>query len=509
MSFQPGKFTSIKGSFSENRRIPRLGRIRLGIKVQKQQNGKPVLNDRKEPIEFPKETDYFVVPPEVEAIYGKQPKELDVMFPLEDERLVFPASLKWYGRAKGLRCHGNGETAERLDEKTGKWGEMKCPCDKLKSETNPKGECTEQANLMVMLPRVSLGGIYQIATGSYHSVVDINSGIDMCRQMVGRIQLVPLKLRREERVTHKDGRPSKHYTLTLILDANAGGINKLREVTDRVLEHARYQIEGPAEVNPHTDPPDEFEDAETVEHSVVEDPKPAQAEQNPPVSTPKAPVGGTKPPVAETPPPNVETKPAPATAASTQPAPAPIPQPTSAPVAESTQAPADDTAPLELSPTGGLDDMVWLGPILEFEDAIRQEQNGKQRLATIRAFFQLTGGDYPQDEDSKASYGQKIRELHAELCGKGAAPVPAAAAAPAVPEKTGPPPTAIEKDFADDAVWQREIERLMMKDPGPISEALRRMGQSSAFTLLVHLRQPFLNTLKDVLNDRSKGRKAR
>lgn len=252
------KFTRIKSSFSQNRRMPRLGRIRLGLKVQKRrQDGSTV--------EYPTETNYFVTPPEVQAVYGPKPTELDILLPLDNEEAVFPQSLAWFGRSKGLRCKGDGETAERLNEQTGQWEPRSCPCEHYKTKQNPKGECTEQGILMFILPKVTMGGIFQLRTGSYNSVVDINSGLDYVRSLIGRISMVPLKLRRVARETHADGKRQVHYTLSLTLDATVEGVNQLRGDTSRILSHAQLQIEGPIEESPLMDPPDVTEQEETGE----------------------------------------------------------------------------------------------------------------------------------------------------------------------------------------------------------------------------------------------------
>lgn len=256
-------FTRIKSSFSLNRRMPRLGRIRLGLKIQKRrQDGSTV--------EYPTETSWFVVPPEVEAIYGPKPTSLEIMFPSENEEVIFPQSLAWFGRSKGLRCKGDGETAERLNEQTGQWEPRQCPCEHYKSKENPKGECTEQGILMFILPKVSVGGVYQLRTGSYNSVVDINSGIDYIRALIGRISMVPLKLQRVARQTHANGKPQVHYTLSLTMDATVEGVNQLRGDTSRILSHAQLQIDGPAEDNPCFDPPDitESENGSVSDHTI-------------------------------------------------------------------------------------------------------------------------------------------------------------------------------------------------------------------------------------------------
>lgn len=243
------KFTRLKSGFSENRRIPRLGKIRLGLKMQKRRTDGSA-------VEYPSETDYFVCPPEVHAVYGEQPTELDIMLPNDDPAIVFPQSLAWFGTSKGLKCKGDGETAERLNDSTGAWEPRTCPCEHYKSKENPKGECTENAILITILPKVSMGGTYQIRTGSYHSVVDLNSALDYIRALIGRISMVPLKLRRVPRETHKDGRKATHYTLALVLDANIEGVNQLRNDTKRILSSAQLQIEAPIEDSPLADAPD-------------------------------------------------------------------------------------------------------------------------------------------------------------------------------------------------------------------------------------------------------------
>ncbi len=250
-------FTRIESGFSQARRIPRLGMIRLGMKVQSASDPK---------VTYPKEVSYFVCPPEVQAVYGEQPTELDVMFPVNDETVVFPQKLAWFGQGKGLKCHGNKQTALRYNEKTQAWEERACPCEQYKSGENPKGDCMEMASLMVMLPKVSIGAVYQITTRSYHSVVDINSGIDMVKDLLrGRIAMVPLKLRRVPRTTHHDAKSQTHYTMTLTLDANINGINSLLDDSRRVLDTARtIQIEGPQEENPEDGAADVIEDAVIV-----------------------------------------------------------------------------------------------------------------------------------------------------------------------------------------------------------------------------------------------------
>lgn len=243
------KITRIKG-LSEKRRLPRLGKIRLGIKKKSAKTG----------AEYPAEVPYFVVPDEVKKVYGDQPTELDVMFPLDDIDTVFPVSYKYYGSGKGLKCNGDGEVAYCADEKTKEVIEKKCPCNLLE-----EGKCKQSGTLSVMLQKINVGGVYQINTSSFNSIVDIASGIDYVKALIGRVAMVPLKLRRVATETHHDEKKQTHYTLQIVMDANIDAINMLRGDTIRVLEHtSRIALPEPVNENPELDPVDIIVDEEAA-----------------------------------------------------------------------------------------------------------------------------------------------------------------------------------------------------------------------------------------------------
>ena len=235
------RITRIKG-LSEKRRLPRLGKIRLGIKKKSSKTG----------AEYPAEVPYFVVPDEVQKVYGDKPTEIDVMFPLDDIDAVFPVSYKYYGSGKGLKCNGDGEIAYCADEKTKEVIEKKCPCNLLE-----EGKCKQSGTLSVMLQKINVGGVYQITTSSFNSIVDLASGIDYVKALIGRVAMVPLKLRRVETETHHEEKKQTHYTLQVVMDANIDAINQLRGDTIRVLEHtSRIALPEPINENPELDPVD-------------------------------------------------------------------------------------------------------------------------------------------------------------------------------------------------------------------------------------------------------------
>ena len=236
------QFTHIKG-ISDRRRLPRLGKIRLGVKVVHQTSGK----------EYPKETPYFVVPPEIVKIYGDTPTSLDVMFPMNDVGACFPQMYCAFGKTKGMKCVGDGENAMRYNEDKKTMEPRDCPCEKLE-----KKECSLRAFLRVILPKVNMGGIYQIDMSSINSITDINSGIDYVRALmmealgVDRFALIPLTLERKPIDTHHDGKKQTHYTLRLYPNITIDQLNKLKG-DNRLLAPPQYALPAPVIENPATD----------------------------------------------------------------------------------------------------------------------------------------------------------------------------------------------------------------------------------------------------------------
>ena len=257
------KYTRISG-LSAIRRLPRLGKIRLGIKKVSQKTGK----------EYPSETDYFVCPAEIKKLYGDEPKELNIAFPMNDPEVIFPQCYKWYGSSMGLKCRGDGETALRLNEETKEMEERECPCELLE-----EGKCKQRASLVFMMPGIKIGGVYQIDLSSYHSIVDINSGIDYARALLNdQIAFIPFKLRRVPKETHNEGKKQIHYTLQLELDINTKELSELQNGKRLFYgQNKRYEIEAPEEdKNPAYD---SKEDGAVIVEETEEDIEAKKAEE--------------------------------------------------------------------------------------------------------------------------------------------------------------------------------------------------------------------------------------
>jgi hypothetical protein len=157
--------------------------------------------------------------PEVEKVYTDKPTELEIMFPSDNEDIIFPQAYECYGRNSGLKCIGDGETAMRFDENR-EYTEVECKGPK-ECKFGQQNSCSIKGHLKFFIPKVG-PGLYQIDIGSINSIIDINSGLDWARMITGgNFAMKPFILRRVPKASHKNGKKQTHYTLQLELQANA------------------------------------------------------------------------------------------------------------------------------------------------------------------------------------------------------------------------------------------------------------------------------------------------
>ena len=203
----------IKG-ISEVRRLPRLGKIRLGVKETSQRSGSP----------YPRAVDYFVCNADQSTseaaarafreVYGDKPQALDIMFPVDDRDQFFAQFYRRYGSGTGLLCKGDGESAVEIDRETGEIKEIEC--NPILCEWAAKKHCRPVGTLQFLLVKVPGLGAWQIDTSSYHSIVNLNSAIDFIRSLTGgRIAMIPLKLIIRPQEVQVEGKKKIVYVLDL------------------------------------------------------------------------------------------------------------------------------------------------------------------------------------------------------------------------------------------------------------------------------------------------------
>jgi len=252
-------------------RMPRLGKIRLGVR-----------KEAKSGAMYPSSVEYFVLSdaPGVEEIYGKDPKELDIIFPSDELERVIPTWLKWFaggvrdkdGNIKGgkLLCVGNGPDEQgnpgTADYYAGRdaitrvvptrqcMGEQ-CP-DWLDKKGNP--QCKPSMQVMVILPRVSFYGVYIIDTTSWNSIQEFHNMLNWVRDRNnGIVRGIPFKIVRETRnlkyVDKKDGKEKNSTQHIMTIKPNedfikhfgeemASRIQSAFHASDRYLLPSSYDV---------------------------------------------------------------------------------------------------------------------------------------------------------------------------------------------------------------------------------------------------------------------------
>jgi hypothetical protein len=284
---------AIKG-LSEVRRLPRLGKIRLGIKKKTAQG-----------VEYPAEVDYFILDPQTPSetenakikaefvgLYGEQPKAIKIMFPVSSPEIYFPQFYKRYGSSTSLKCKGDGETAVCSQEEFAKGldriGEDEFGMPKVKCQGRDclyyGKECSEVGTLQVLLPELPGAGVWQISTGSYNSIVNLNSCIDYVASVCGRAHMIPLTLERRMQEIAKDGKKTKHYILHINMDFRLADLQKFA-----LIDPTRMLLDLPA---PETEKEDilfgknAVTAAEVVEAVVVDQETPPDNDNGTKTATP-------------------------------------------------------------------------------------------------------------------------------------------------------------------------------------------------------------------------------
>ncbi len=194
----------IKG-ISEVIRLPRLGKIRLGLKKNV------------EGMSFPEPTDYLVCPEEVKKVCGEKPRELRIMFPTNDPAQWASQYLRCYSENRRLICRGNGKIAVARENSGDSESELReKPCHPLSCSAYQQETCRRVMNLQFLIPDCPGFGVYQLDTSSYHSMVNINSSLELIYNICGRLAMIPLTLQLIEKEVQPEGRNKTAWVITLM-----------------------------------------------------------------------------------------------------------------------------------------------------------------------------------------------------------------------------------------------------------------------------------------------------
>jgi hypothetical protein len=205
------KMSPIKG-ISEKVLLPRLGKIRLGTKEQ-----------RNDGSSCPMPTDHFVCPDEVKKVFGEKPRELRIMFPTEEKEQWASQYLRRYSDSLQLICRGDGEKAvtyygmrvAKVDTASSASHLKEIACDPLTCGYYRSGDCRRVMNLQVLLPDCPGFGVYQLDTGSFYSICNVNSALTFIQSVSPRVSMIPFSLQLVEKEVQPEGWPKTVYVLRL------------------------------------------------------------------------------------------------------------------------------------------------------------------------------------------------------------------------------------------------------------------------------------------------------
>ncbi|KKN59519.1 hypothetical protein LCGC14_0541330 [marine sediment metagenome] len=238
---------------SDVRRMPRLGKIRLGVKVEV---------EGKNP--YPRATDHFVVPDEIKRIVGDEPKKLSIMFPTENPEEFAQQWYRCYSFSQGLICKGDGATAVRkvdvangdiASHTTEEWARKEWGCDPEMCEQYLGKQCRRVMNLLFLIPEVPGLGVWQLDTTSFYSIVNINSCLasdGLIRRLCGRVSFIPLVLSLEPQIVEPEGIKKKTVNILQIRsEVKLAEIQKLGRVPpEKVLLPPPDEDEIPTDLIP-------------------------------------------------------------------------------------------------------------------------------------------------------------------------------------------------------------------------------------------------------------------
>lgn len=267
-----------------------MGKFRLGIKVPNK-NGQG---------EHPEEIRHFRIDPTsiqdetkkqayIDAFHEKykttEPTSLNVIFANEDMEVTFPQWYKAYGSGSGLKCKGDGKTAECISEDllktlkpTGEKGERGYPmvvCKGAGTKQDPEGtccphfgkkNCNRVASLRFYVPDIPGIALWEVVTSSVVSITNINSALKMLKDRLGHFSWLPLELMRVPIEMTHDGKKRTHYVLAINMNVSLLELMKYsKQEPVEIMQSAINELDEHADMQYQADQPTALPEAAPLE----------------------------------------------------------------------------------------------------------------------------------------------------------------------------------------------------------------------------------------------------
>lgn len=220
---------------------------------------------------IPQKLDHFVLDPHnrellplLTEVLGDKPTSIPITLALDDEwpwDKVFPQYMMMWKHGAGLVCKGDGElvhyrvTAQgkKLTVEEGKVCDPET-CEYALKDAKGFVRCRRVASLQFLIrhPKLNILAVWQIDTGSIHSIININSRLRFFKDLDSfghSIQGIPLVLTVTPREVHPEQKKRIVYVLDLELDPHAdmGGLQITRDFSEAHLLQIPTQVKLPEE----------------------------------------------------------------------------------------------------------------------------------------------------------------------------------------------------------------------------------------------------------------------
>ena len=246
-------------------KLPRLGKVRIGIKVETQNNRS-----------YPKAVDYFVLPEALlndkdfiqaltdRGVDPEKPKALPIMLLRNGIGEDIVSSYDLYGSSKGLICRSYDHvTCQRVNSKTLEMETVPCAGINCPDWNSKKCRCITR--IRFLLPDAIGIGVWQLDTSSVNSRTSILTELMSIKQAFGgKLAGIDLLLTLEPQVYHipqteRDGTPKRDAQGNTSMMATTAHIVHVRSAIS--MRKAQEAIK-----NAH-----EFDGAESVDMSLDEE----------------------------------------------------------------------------------------------------------------------------------------------------------------------------------------------------------------------------------------------
>lgn len=226
-------------------RVPEVGRIRIGVKEQRQKAGGQT-------VEFPRAVDYFVAAPGkyrelFRAAFGEEPRSLPICFFSDERSAVCSEQYECRDESGRLLAEGDGDNDFRIFQPDhaapgggryvdGTKEDLTAAVREYKTRTGkaPTWRAALTLRFFLVHPRINVLGYWQLKTHAETTSIPNIVGVwDRVHESVGDLIVrVPFDLTIDMHVSQKPGAKNRYPVLNLVPHLSQQNLEMARQLAD-------------------------------------------------------------------------------------------------------------------------------------------------------------------------------------------------------------------------------------------------------------------------------------